>query len=42
MKESLRARALRLLARREHTRAELAKKLDAQSFKHPTIVAPLQ
>jgi regulatory protein len=31
MKESLRARALRLLARREHARAELAKKLSVHA-----------
>lgn len=31
MKESLRARALKLLARREHTRAELARKLSVHT-----------
>ena len=37
---SLRERALRLLARREHSRAELARKLEQAGFVHYDI-APL-
>jgi len=37
----LRERALRLLARREHSRFELARKLGQAGFAHPEIVALL-